>query len=219
MVLEFITAFGLGILSTSTPCALPLYPGFIAYIGSGSRKESKSLIGSAVVGGVLSSMLLIGLVLNLLAISIGRLLTFATPVVATILLLLGLLMIFDVNPFARVRVQIQPSFKNPYAKAFTYGMLYGPVSVPCIAPLLLSATVSSLLLPESMSRLVFFVIFGLGLALPLFIIAAFVDTFSQSYVKLVTRHHRQMMVLGGLILIGISAYTFLNLYTYGRYFI
>ncbi len=218
MVLELVTAFSLGILSTSNPCALPLYPGFLAYLARGPRKELKAFLGVSVVAGVISSMLLIGLVLNLLTISIGRLLVFATPVVAGIIALLGILMILDRNPFSRVVVPVQPSFRNPYAKAYVYGLLYGPVSVPCIAPLLFSITATSLLVAET-ERVLFFVVFGFGLALPLFIIAVLTDAFSKSYVNIITRYHRPLMVVGGLVLLAISAYTFLNLYTFGRYFI
>ena len=218
MVLELLTAFSLGIISTSNPCAIPLYPGFLAYLAGGHRRELKALLGVAVAAGVISSMLLIGLLFNLLAISIGRLLVVATPIVAVIIALLGILMIVDRNPFSRVVLPLQPSLRNPYARAYAYGLLYGPVAVPCIAPLLFSITATSLLVGEA-SRVLFFVVFGFGLALPLFVIAALTDAFAKSYVSIVVRYHRPLMVSGGLVLIAISAYTFLNLYTYGRYFI
>ncbi len=178
----------------------------------------KSLLGASVAAGVISSMLLIGLALNLLAVSIGRLLVFVTPIVAIIIALLGVMMMLDLNPFRRVGAPVRPSFTNPYAKAYSYGFLYGPISVPCIAPLLFSITASSLLLAET-ARVFFFVVFGFGLALPLFIIAVITDAFAEKYVRIVTRHHRLLMIIGGLVLLAISAYTLLNVYTFGRYFV
>jgi len=218
LVLEFITAFGLGILSTSNPCAIPLYPGFLAYLARGPRREIKTVLGACVASGVISSMLLIGLFLNLLAFSIGRLLLFATPIVAVLIAVLGSMMIFDVNPFRRATIHALPSISNPYARAYTYGLLYGPISVPCIAPLLFSITASSLLIAET-ARVFFFVVFGFGLALPLFVIALVADAFAEKYVKVTTRYHRLLMALGGLVLLAISVYTLLNVYTFGRYFI
>jgi cytochrome c-type biogenesis protein len=220
LVLELATAFTLGILSTSNPCAIPLYPGFIAYLARGAPGGTwRSLLALAVVAGVLTSMLLIGFAVHLLRLSLGRLLTWLTPVVATIIALLGVLMILNLNPWQGTGFPNILKVGRPFFTAFTYGALYGPISTPCISPPLFSVFVSSLLFTETLSGLLFFLVFGLGLSLPLFIIAVLSDSIGGSYVRLVTAHHRGLMVLGGFMLVGIAIYSYITFFRFSTFFI
>ena len=62
-LVEFATAFSLGIAASSNPCVIPLYPGFIAYLGKAGRftgRTSEYLLGLFVLLGVTTSMLAIG---------------------------------------------------------------------------------------------------------------------------------------------------------------
>ena len=52
----FLAPFLLGIGTAASPCLLPLYPGFIAYLagnGAGAGRGT-AILGLAVVGGVLT---------------------------------------------------------------------------------------------------------------------------------------------------------------------
>ena len=75
-MIEFIlTSISLGLLSSTSPCLLPLYPGFLAYL-SGRQEGIQSRIGRYSLGffvlaGVLTMMLALGLLISLLSISIG----------------------------------------------------------------------------------------------------------------------------------------------------
>src|SRR3990170_2764372 len=102
---ELALAFTLGLGSAASPCLLPLYPGFIAYMAGNSRSiagtRASGLLGLLVLLGVLSAMVVVAVVLGLLSRSIGSILAYLIPVVDGILILLGLLLVAGRNPFAR----------------------------------------------------------------------------------------------------------------------
>ena len=89
-----ITSFLLGLLSTASPCVLPLYPGFLAYLsgqtGIGSMKR-RFLLGPAVLAGVLTMMLALGALIAALSISIGSALAVMIPLADLVILGLGVL--------------------------------------------------------------------------------------------------------------------------------
>ena len=68
----------LGLLATTNPCVLPLYPGFLAYISGGQEKLENSkgryFLGFFVLAGVLTMMLALGALIASLSVSIGRVL-------------------------------------------------------------------------------------------------------------------------------------------------
>ena len=53
-----ITSLTIGLLATTSPCVLPLYPGFLAYISGGQDglqgKSSRYFLGFFVLAGVLT---------------------------------------------------------------------------------------------------------------------------------------------------------------------
>jgi cytochrome c-type biogenesis protein len=57
-----LTSISLGLLSTTSPCVLPLYPGFLAYLSGGQavlekRHFGRYGLGFFVLAGVLAMML------------------------------------------------------------------------------------------------------------------------------------------------------------------
>ena len=79
-----ITSLTIGLLATTSPCVLPLYPGFLAYISGGQDglqgKSSRYFLGFFVLAGVLTMMLALGGIIALLSVSIGRALSFIIPI-------------------------------------------------------------------------------------------------------------------------------------------
>jgi len=69
-----ITPLLLGLLVTTSPCVLPLYPGYLAYL-SGQNElgggKYRYFLGFFVLAGVLSMMLALGALIALLSVSIG----------------------------------------------------------------------------------------------------------------------------------------------------
>ena len=76
MLSSIVTSMSLGLLSVSSPCILPLYPGFLAYL-SGAQEATgnhrgRYFLGFFVLGGILSMMLALGLLIALISVSVGE---------------------------------------------------------------------------------------------------------------------------------------------------
>src|SRR4030043_84964 len=140
-----LTSIGIGLLATTSPCVFPLYPGYLAYISASQDPAGKQgvnrkpyFMGFFVLLGVLVMMLALGAMIAALSISIGSALSVVIPAADLVLIILGFLLIMDKNPFKSLpQIQI-PALKHPYANAFVYGLLYGPIALPCSGPLVVS---------------------------------------------------------------------------------
>ena len=141
---ELLQAFILGNTAILTNvCILPLYPGLIAFLAgtAESKRTGRAtyFLGFFVLAGVLSLMIFIGWLLYTFQQSFGDILPYLLPVIYVIVILMGLLMLTGRNPFARLGTIQAPVLRNPYAAAFAYGLLLGPMTLPCTGPLIVSA--------------------------------------------------------------------------------
>jgi cytochrome c-type biogenesis protein len=204
-----VTSFMLGILATTSPCVLPLYPGFLAYLSGQTQTRfgrQRYFLGLFVLAGVLSMMLILGGIISLLAVPIGRVLAYLTPLADLLILSLGLLLLFNYNPF-RTLPQIQmPVLRHPFSNAYVYGLLYGPIAMPCSGPLVVSIFAVSFTVQEAFDKLWVFLWFGLGFGLLLFVLSLFSAGLQRQVTTLFTKYSRIINIVGGLLLIGIAIY-------------
>ena len=209
-----LTSITIGLLATASPCVLPLYPGFLAYL-SGSQTESTSrgnryLLGFFVLAGVLTMMLALGFGIALLSISIGRALSVFIPLADLLILVLGILLLANLNPFkALPQIQV-PLLSHPYLNAYLYGLLYGPIALPCSGPLVVGIFAYSLTAGEMFSKLWVFLWFGIGFGLPLLLLSLLSGAAQRSITRLFARHSRVVNLVGGLLLIGAAIYDFVQ---------
>ena len=206
--------FGAGILSAASPCLLPLYPGFIAYLGSNARalegRRATGLLGLLVLAGVLTTMVAVGVVLVAIAVPTGRLLAFATPVIDGLLVVLGFLLLLGRNPFNRLPGTRAPIVANPYAQAYLYAILLGPIALPCAGPFLVSLLGISLGVADAFGKIGTFVFFGLGFGLPLVLLSLLTSVRSRDVVRWVLAHHRAIEVGSGVLLIAVGTLDLLD---------
>lgn len=204
-----LTSLLLGLLATTSPCVLPLYPGFLAYlsgqdeIGAGRQRY---FLGLFVLAGVLTMMLALGGVIALLAIPVGNMLAYIIPLADLLILLLGILLLLDRNPF-KTLPQIQaPLLRHPFINAYTYGLLYGPIALPCSGPLVVGIFALSFTVGETFSKLWVFLWFGLGFGIPLFILSLLSGALQRQLTTLFARHNRIVNIVGGLLLVSVAIY-------------
>ncbi len=203
-----ITSITLGLLSSTSPCILPLYPGFLAYL-SGRQEGIKSRVGRYSLGffvlaGVLTMMLALGLLISLLSVSIGGALTIVIPLSYGFIIILGFALLFDYNPFkALPQIQV-PILNNPYVNAYVYGLLYGPIALPCSGPLVVGIFTYSLTTAEVLSKLSIFFWYGIGFGLPLLMLSFLSGATQQWIVRFFARHSRAINVVGGILLVGVG---------------
>jgi cytochrome c-type biogenesis protein len=204
-----LTSFSLGLLATASPCLLPLYPGFLAYLGGQAgpdRGRLRYFLGLFVLAGVLSAMLILGAAMAALSVSIGRVLAILIPLAVAALLLLGVLLLLDRNPFYRLPQVRVPLLRRPTLNAYTYGLLYGPIAMPCAGPLVVAIFAYSLTFGEAVSKVWVFLWFGLGFGVPLLALSLLSGAAQRELTRWFARHRRAINVVGGVLLIAIAIY-------------
>jgi cytochrome c-type biogenesis protein len=205
-----LTSISLGLLASTSPCVLPLYPGFLAYLAGGhdslTNNKQRYFLGAFVLLGVLTMMLLLGLVIALLSISIGRSLSIIIPIADLIIIAFGIMLLANINPF-KALPQIQaPVVSHPFANAFLYGLLYGPLALPCSGPLVVGIFAFSLTAEEALGKMSVFLWFGLGFGLPLLVLSFLSGASQRGLTRIFAKHARLINVIGGLLLVGIGVY-------------
>lgn len=204
-----MTSFTLGLLATGTPCVLPLYPGFLAYLSGlreGQAGAGRYFLGGFVLLGVLSMMLALGAAIALLSVPIGTSLAIAIPLADGLILVLGIALLFDRNPFRILPTLRVPIIRHPLANAYLYGILYGPIALPCSGPLVVSIFALSFTVGEALDRLWVFLWFGLGFGLPLLILSLLSGALQRRLTRLFAVHARKVNAVGGVLLIGVAVY-------------
>jgi cytochrome c-type biogenesis protein len=207
---SILTSISLGLLSAGSPCILPLYPGFLAYLSGVQEMEGKRqgryLLGFFVLAGVLVMMLALGLLIALISVSVGQALSIAIPVADLLLIGLGIMLLLDRNPFKRLpQIQV-PVLSHPYANAFVYGLLYGPIALPCSGPFVVGILTFSLTVGEAVSKLGIFLWFGLGFGLPLLVLSLLSGAAQRWITRQFAQHARPINLVGGVLLVGIGIF-------------
>lgn len=206
-----LTSLSIGLLATTSPCVLPLYPGYLAYLSGGQeslnrRAYGRYFLGFFVLAGVLVMMLALGLVIALLSFSIGGALSVIIPVADLLIIALGVSLLLNRNPFKRLPQLQIPVLSHPFINAFVYGLLYGPIALPCSGPLVVGIFALSLTAGDALGHLAIFLWFGLGFGLPLLLLS-FLSGANQRWItRLFARHSRLVNTIGGLLLVGIGLY-------------
>ncbi|NJR12623.1 hypothetical protein HC776_01695 [bacterium] len=148
-----------------------------------------------------------GLLLYLFRASFGAVLPVLLPVIYGVVILLGLLMLTGRNPFSRLTTLQAPILQNPYATAYLYGLLLGPMTLPCTGPLITSAFVlgaGSLL--QLTDGLLYFLCFGLGFGWPLVLLPFAAVRVQRQFTGWLGRHHTTLTRLSGVLLVVIGVF-------------
>lgn len=217
------TSLSLGLLATTSPCVLPLYPGYLAYISGGQNglrgKWSRYLLGVFVLAGVLTMMLALGGLIALLSISVGRALSVIVPLADVIIILLGVLLLLNINPFKSLPQVRVPVLSHPFVNAFLYGLLYGPIALPCSGPLVVSIFALSVTVGEALSKLNIFFWFGMGFGLPLLVLSFLSGAAQRRITRQFAVHAHFINLLSGLLLVSVGAYDLISNWTLIRIFL
>jgi cytochrome c-type biogenesis protein len=199
------TSFVLGFASAASPCLLPLYPAFLAMLvgrqeASGSAR-APALFGLVVVLGVVTALIIVGALVVALSVSLGSLLAYIVPLTTVVLVVLGLLMLAGRNPFARLAGVRMPVVRQPLGQAYVYGLLFGPVALPCAGPFVVALLAISIGVAETATRMAGFVAFGVGFGLPLIGLSLIGAVRARAITGWLARHQTRLMRIAGALLI------------------
>jgi cytochrome c-type biogenesis protein len=202
-----------GMISFTSPCCLPLLPGYVSYI-SGlpvselGRVQARSVTLRAAVLFV-AGFTLVFTVLGVAAGLLGSLVVRELPLVMDIagagMIVLGLAMagvlripwLYRERRFALHRLPTGPK------AAFGVGMAFAAGWTPCIGPVLATILATAAATRTAAWGALLLALFSVGLGLPFIALALGLNRARGSLAWL-RRHGRAIEVLGGLLLVGVG---------------
>jgi cytochrome c-type biogenesis protein len=213
---EYLQAFVLGNAAIlGNVCMLPLYPGLMAMLASraaDTKAKGIRFMGAIVLAGIISVMVAIGALLHSVRTSAADVLPVALPVLYGLVLVLGVAMLFGRNPFARMSGTQAPILKSPNGTAFVYGMMLGPMTLPCTGPLIISAFVigGASGTGALLDSVAYFIAFGLGFGWPLVLLPMIAAPLQRRMTRFLTSNHKIISIVSGVLLIVVAAIGILN---------
>lgn len=192
-------------------CVLPLYPAFLSYLAAKlSKKESKRnimLFGFMVIFGVLFSMMMIGFLFTfILQKSLTTIIGIVSPIAFSILAIVSILLIFNVNLGGLFPQVHAPVLKNPFVNSFVFGLFFGVIVLPCNPASLIVLFALSTSLLSFFANLLNFLFFGLGMAFPLLLLSLVSAVKGQRILIFLVKWKRVLNLIAGVIMLIISLY-------------
>lgn len=209
---QYLQAFLLGNAAILTNvCILPLYPGLMAFLAGNAENQrmqrASFWLGWLVLAGVLTLMLAVGALLFVVQQSFGAVLPWLLPAIYAAVIVLGVLMIAGRNPFRRLATTQAPLLRNPYLAAFVYGLMLGPMTLPCAGPLVVSAfLLGAGSAGQLASSLLYFLAFGFGFGWPLVVLPMLARPFQHRLAGWTTRNYTLLTRLSGVLLVVIGLF-------------
>lgn len=185
---SLLVAFLGGILSFLTPCAIGILPAYFAY----TFQEKKELVKMTLF--FFLGLMVIFIPIGLSASLIGNLLIIYREWLAIIagglLFILGILMILG-KGFSFIPLKMKTQ-RNALG-IFLFGIVFGIGFTPCNGPILLAIT--TLAATQTIFYSVgMFILYGLGMAIPLLILSFFFDRFKV--IEKLAKGHMRFTFLG-----------------------
>lgn len=210
IVSQLAEVFVLGLLTPLTAlCVIPLFPGFVSYLSRNFKEDpdrtTYALFGVLVVAGVMSFMLLIGLIFaTLLQSSITGVVNVVSPVAFVLLGAMGIYMLLG-NEIGLGNVSL-PEFENPLANAFAFGFSFGAIVIPCNPSFIAVFFARSFLFNDPISSIANFGMFGLGMGFPLLFFSLASASYSQKVISVLTDHRNLIDRGSGAVMLLVSIY-------------
>jgi cytochrome c-type biogenesis protein len=201
---NILLSVGAGLASVLSPCVLPVVPVIVA----GAEREDR-LRPLLIVLGLSLTFMAMGAVSSLFgALLVGR--TRSIEMVgALIILIMGILVLFDLNIFKRLYQLSNIRVKGEgRVGGIILGMALGLVWVPCIGPML-SSILTMVGTSGQLGRgIILLGFYSLGLAIPMLALA-YSSHLLQSKVKTLAQHGTALRYITGSILIVFGLYSLL----------
>lgn len=209
-----LAAVAAGVVSATSPCVLPVIPGYLAAVslpGNHASGRSPSVRGAfGFVGGFTAVFTILGATASALGNLLYSRLDFALNVAGVLLIIAGLhtVGLLNVSGLARERRLIQPAaVAGGPRRSFILGMVFALGWTPCIGPILatiLTKAAADASLTQGMALLV---LYSAGLGIPFVALAVWFER-STPLREWVSRKGRSIQRVGGVAMIVIGvAYT------------
>ncbi|MCG8334488.1 MAG: cytochrome c biogenesis CcdA family protein [Proteobacteria bacterium] len=189
-----------GLTSVASPCVLPVIP--IIVTGSTNDHKLRPLL---IVIGLATSFIIMGLVSSLFVTLIAGNILYVEKIVGIIIMLFGVMMLFDLNVFKRISFlsNLQVSSQGRWS-GLILGISLGIVWIPCVGPIL-SGVLGMVATQETLRGGIWLLlIYTLGFSVPI-LIAGYGSHFFRTRLSLIQQHPKVVRSLGGVLLVVFGA--------------
>ena len=214
-ILNLASTLLLGLLTPLTAvCVIPLSPGFISFLSGNlsvdeTHRGRPVALGALVMSGVIVFMSVIGLVFTtIIGTSLTRVIQIVSPIAFGVLALISIFLILNIDTSRLIRQARVPTVRNPYVNALLYGFFFGAIVIPC-NPGIIAAFFAKALATSTADfalNMVHFLLFAVGIGLPLLIIAIVSGSISKSIVRFLVTNKATINRIAGAIMLGVSVY-------------
>jgi cytochrome c-type biogenesis protein len=201
--LNLFLVFGAGLASVLSPCVLPVIP--IIVTGSGNDSKFRPLL---IVAGLALTFMTMGVLSSLFGAFIGPKIYYAEKGAAVLIILFGLLMALNVNPFKYL------SFLSAFAQksrgsfgGFLLGLTLGVIWIPCVGPMLSGVLAMVAGRGQVLTGLFFLFVYSLGFAVPM-LIGGYATQFFRKRIGRFGKHPRLVSVVSGVLLVVLGVFIF-----------
>ncbi|WP_435335569.1 cytochrome c biogenesis protein CcdA [Haloarchaeobius sp. TZWWS8] len=211
MLDRFVEVFVLGVGTPLTAaCALPLYPGFLAYLSSQGEEGRlpAGVLAGLVTLGVIAFMAAVGVVFSfLLQESLTVVVEVVSPIAFVVLLLVSVALLFDLDLAHRLPTAEPPQSSHPALTAFGYGFFFGAIVLPCNPGLLaLFFARAPVLFDTPLAGFLGFLAFGLGMGTPLLAFGLVSQSAGQRATRGLAKHSSTINRVTGAVMLLVASY-------------
>lgn len=207
-------AFGSGMLATVNPCGFAMLPAYLGYflgVDGHDRDVQASIgrslaVGLSVSGGFLAVFSLVGLAIYHLSASIDRWTPWATMVIGTGLVVLGIAMLRGFEPVVALPKLNRGGRERSGQSMFVFGVSYAVASISCALPLFTGAVAGTFRRENLLSSLAVFVAYAMGMTLVLLALTVSMGMARQSIVHWLRRALPYVTRASGALLVVAGAY-------------
>lgn len=199
-------AFLAGVVSFSSPCALPLLPGYLAHIGglvegAPRRLATRTLVGAVLfVAGFTLVFAALGASVGLLGGALLGQRALLMQMAGVLILGMALLQVTGRRPWLFARSSV-PGVRAPTGPlgSFPLGMAFAASWTPCVGPVLAALLVAASSEASAARGASLLVVYSLGLGVPFTLAAVALERVRPLRERLLARQ-RAVEVAGGLVL-------------------
>ena len=207
----YVLALAAGVVSITSPCCLPLLPGYLAYVSGTSAGESvgEVAVRTRVVGSALLFVLGFSLVFTLLGAGVS---VFGDPLIARRLFLIRIAGVFIIVMglvtagvlrfpflFRELRMDLRKVRPGP-GGAIPLGMAFAIGWTPCIGPVLAGILAAAATAGGVWRGSSLLFVYSLGLGIPFLLLALGYARANRAFAWL-RRHSRGVELVGGTVLV------------------
>lgn len=198
-----------GALSFTSPCCLPLLPGYLAYMtalpgGEAAGRRVRVRAAAGFVAGFSVVFTTLGVAVSLTGATVARHLPQVGRVAGVVLIVAGILMAGVLRP-ALLQRELRPGLhrarRGPRG-AFFLGAAFAGGWSPCIGPVLASILAVSASAPTAVWGGALLLLYSLGLGIPFMLLAAGAD--GARWVPALRRHTIALERAGGALLAAVG---------------